>query len=190
MATDKQIAANRANALKSTGPKTPEGRDRSSRNALRHGLLAKTVLLRAECPDSFRKFVSSFYAEYRPKTATEHALVQIMAVARWRMLRTAGLAVVQVDREFNDPSNRAYGDLDNATRVGLAWHDASVKSGALNAALVAETRYQRQFDSALDRLLRHREALYREKEAPPNFNRDGTAPPPANPQTNPNERLV
>src|SRR4051812_31014537 len=38
MATEKQIAANRANAKKSTGPKTAAGRLKSSRNALRHGL--------------------------------------------------------------------------------------------------------------------------------------------------------
>ena len=40
MASEKQIAANRANAKKSTGPKTAAGRSKSSRNALRHGLSA------------------------------------------------------------------------------------------------------------------------------------------------------
>jgi len=41
MATDKQIAANRQNALRSTGPRTPLGKARSRANSLRHGLLSK-----------------------------------------------------------------------------------------------------------------------------------------------------
>jgi len=44
MATAKQIDANRRNAQKSTGPKTEEGRDRVRRNALKHGMTARTVL--------------------------------------------------------------------------------------------------------------------------------------------------
>lgn len=44
MATEKQIAANRRNALKSTGPRTPEGKARSRWNALKHGILAKAVV--------------------------------------------------------------------------------------------------------------------------------------------------
>lgn len=48
MATDKQIAANRANALLSTGPRTYSGRESSKLNALRHGLTAKTLILAHE----------------------------------------------------------------------------------------------------------------------------------------------
>ena len=40
-----KIEANRRNALKSTGPKTPVGREKSKRNALKHGLLSKAIVI-------------------------------------------------------------------------------------------------------------------------------------------------
>ena len=43
MATDKQIAANRRNAVRSTGPRTPLGKARTRRNSIRHGLLSKVM---------------------------------------------------------------------------------------------------------------------------------------------------
>jgi hypothetical protein len=48
MTSEKQIQANRRNALKSTGPKTPEGKAAVRHNALRHGLLSRDVLLPGE----------------------------------------------------------------------------------------------------------------------------------------------
>ncbi len=48
MASEKQIAANRQNARKSTGPKTDAGKQRSRQNAFRHGLTAQTVIRHVE----------------------------------------------------------------------------------------------------------------------------------------------
>jgi len=91
MASEKQIAANRANAAKSTGPRTPAGKAIVSRNGARHALLAKSFVLRSECPERFETFVESFYAEYNPSTPTETALVDTMATARWRLIRMSNL---------------------------------------------------------------------------------------------------
>ena len=84
MATEKQIAANRANAKRSTGPVTEKGKQASSQNALRHGQLSSSVVLKAESPTLFDELLSALTEEFQPQTANETALVETMAVARWR----------------------------------------------------------------------------------------------------------
>jgi hypothetical protein len=56
MTSPKQIDANRRNALKSTGPTTPEGKERSRRNAVRHGLTAETVIAVLENSEDYEAF--------------------------------------------------------------------------------------------------------------------------------------
>ena len=53
MATDKQLQANRRNAKKSTGPRSPEGKARSRLNSRKHGLTAKMLIIVGERPDDF-----------------------------------------------------------------------------------------------------------------------------------------
>ena len=88
-ATRAQI--NRENAQYSTGPKTDEGKHRSSLNALRHGLTSQTVLLPGEDPEQYRRHLASFEHDFRPFGADEHTLVQILADTSWRLHRVAVL---------------------------------------------------------------------------------------------------
>jgi hypothetical protein len=62
MASDKQIAANGLNAQRSTGPKTPQGKLKSRRNALRHGLTAETVIDIFENVDGYQSFETAILA--------------------------------------------------------------------------------------------------------------------------------
>src|ERR1700683_3849178 len=87
MATDKQTEANRHNAQKSTGPKTPEGRDAVRLNGLKHGLTAQTLILPGESEADFQDLFDSYEAEHEPATPTENALVTQLAMATWRMRR-------------------------------------------------------------------------------------------------------
>jgi hypothetical protein len=182
MATEKQIAANRANALRSTGPKTPEGKAQSSLNALRHGLLARTVVLRAESQDAFNDFAASFYAEYQPVGATETALVDALISARWRAMRMNKIEAVQIDREFDRQHDPALEDLDNATRTGMAYCEAVNQSGALHLIDRVQANIQRQFDSAFDRL-----SILQARSQKRIQDQGTIAPPPARRQTNPIE---
>ena len=75
MATEKQTAANRLNAQKSTGPRTPEGRAAVRLNGVTHGLTAKTLVLKGESEDDFKALFESLESEHEPTTPTEETLV-------------------------------------------------------------------------------------------------------------------
>jgi hypothetical protein len=87
MATEQQTAANRENAQKSTGPKTPEGRAAVRLNSVKHGLCAQTLVLMDEDPADFDALLASLEAEHQPATPTEVILVRQMAMASWRLNR-------------------------------------------------------------------------------------------------------
>jgi hypothetical protein len=152
MATEKQIAANRANAAKSTGPRTRAGKAVSAQNAARHDLLARSFVLKSECPARFEAFVETFYAEYNPSTPTETALVDTMATARWRLIRMSNLEAAIIDHEYGSDAESA--SLTTPTRATLAYRRASDAGRSIEFMNRAETRLQHQFNSALDRLRR------------------------------------
>src|SRR6202035_3501714 len=87
MSTEKQNAANRQNAQKSTGPKTPEGRAAVRLNGVTHGLTAKTLVLKGETESAFTTLLESFQAEYSPTTPAEETLVIHITMSTWRLRR-------------------------------------------------------------------------------------------------------
>jgi hypothetical protein len=87
MATEKQIAANRRNAQKSTGPKTPEGKANIRFNNLRHGLRSRTLILPNENPEEFAELYAGLEADWQPTTTSARLLVEQMAVSHWQILR-------------------------------------------------------------------------------------------------------
>jgi len=87
MTSIRQIEANRRNALRSTGPKTEDGKQQSRRNALRHGLTAETVIDGLEDIEDYRAFEATVIADYDARTAVERELVLRVASLLWRMRR-------------------------------------------------------------------------------------------------------
>jgi hypothetical protein len=79
------------NAHRATGPRTPEGKKRSSLNALRHGLTGHTIVLPSEDLAAYERHVQSYVDEYKPKGATEQQLVQDLADTAWRINRIPAL---------------------------------------------------------------------------------------------------
>ena len=82
---------NRANSQNSTGPKTPEGKQRSALNALRHGLTSQIVVMPTEDLQAYQLHLASFTDEYHPEGATEAHLVQALSDTAWRLNRVAAL---------------------------------------------------------------------------------------------------
>jgi hypothetical protein len=91
MTSLKQIEANRRNALKSTGPRSEEGKHRSSRNALRHGLTAETVIEPLEDQEDYKLFEQAIAAEYDAESAVERELVLRLASLLWRLRRATSI---------------------------------------------------------------------------------------------------
>lgn len=89
MATQKQIEANKRNARKSTGPKSKEGKQASSRNALKHGVLSKKAVSEYEDRQEYDALLSQLISELEPATAIESVLVERLANLLWREKRLA-----------------------------------------------------------------------------------------------------
>jgi len=87
MATRKQIAANRKNAQRSTGPRTGAGKERSSTNSIRHGLLAQFHPIAGEDPQEFSKFEEGIRADLKPEGGCEESLVDRIVKDTWRLNR-------------------------------------------------------------------------------------------------------
>src|SRR5512139_1053301 len=91
MTSIRQIEANRRNALKSTGPATPKGKQRSRCNAVRHGLTAETVIAVLENSEDYRAFEAAVISDYEAETAVERELVLRLASVFWRLRRATGI---------------------------------------------------------------------------------------------------
>lgn len=87
MTTLKQIEANRRNAQHSTGPITLEGKDKSSLNAVKHGLLSKAYLIQGEQEDEFNIFSSELWNFLMPQNGIESVLVERIIISAWRLRR-------------------------------------------------------------------------------------------------------
>src|SRR3954447_12554612 len=91
MSSLRQVEANRRNALKSTGPVTFEGKERSRCNAVRHGLTAETVIGTLEDAEDYRAFEAAVIADYEAESAVERELVLRLASLLWRLRRATSI---------------------------------------------------------------------------------------------------
>jgi len=145
--TEKQLAANRANALQSTGPRTAQGRAVSRWNALQHGVLARALIPPAlepyESRDEFAALLQTLRQELSPQSAIEEILVERIATSYWRLARLlraeAGMiAYRQQTREQDMATNRQLQVLTTAMRT-LSTHVPSPMA-ALMAAMGSPKR--------------------------------------------------
>jgi len=90
--SQKQLAANRANAAQSTGPRTPQGKARSSQNARKHGFVASTfAVVRLEDLQEIANLRADLIAVYQPVNSQELFAIERLALTQQAMLRAARL---------------------------------------------------------------------------------------------------
>jgi hypothetical protein len=166
MASQAQIDANRRNAQKSTGPRTPEGKERTSRNGLLHGLTAEKHFLPDEDPADFEALRARFRADWQPLTGIEESLVERMASAHWRLRRFAGMEAGIFNLSFEtNPMPERYnqqGRSDPRTwafNISCTWGDKFLKLARY------ESHLQREVSRCLRELQKIRADRRAEKEA-------------------------
>ena len=90
-ATDSVISANRKNAQASTGPRTPEGKQRSAMNAIRIGLFSESPVLPGEDPADYDAFRAEFTLDLDPKGIVEDTCADTIVSTQWRLKRCTGI---------------------------------------------------------------------------------------------------
>lgn len=161
--SEKQLAANRANAKKSRGPITPGGRRNSSRNSVRHGLYAQCILLPGESRDRYLKLLSDLTTEFNATTPSELDLVETMAFCRWRLLRIWTLQAFQIGNEQRRQAD-IIGHEDPPTQTILASDTLNRPPSLLETFSRLEIRCDRQYYRAADRLRRLKEMNMKNEE--------------------------
>jgi hypothetical protein len=160
---DHRAAVNRANAQHSTGPRTEAGKQRSSLNALRHGLTGHVIVLPTEDHAAYDTHSKRFFDDLQPQGALEQQLVQSLAETSWRLNRVAALETNLLTLGMIDQSaaiNTAEPEVHAALATAASLRE---QSRALSNLSMHEQRLSRQFERALHQL-REIQSERREKE--------------------------
>jgi hypothetical protein len=147
----------------STGPRTAQGKQRSSLNALRHGLTGQTVVIPSDDHTAYDRFCRGFFDEYQPVAATEHQLVQTLADCAWRLNRLRAqeqtlqsLAALAQEPNIHIRDDRAAA----ACASGLAFQQQCKMLANLT---LYEQRISRQFERAM-KMLKEAQAERKENQ--------------------------
>ena len=148
MATQLQIAANRRNALYSTGPRTRHGKSISRINALKHGLSAEHVVLIDEKVEEFERFFCKWIRACKPKGFVEQQLVERIAICAWRLRRVYRI-------ESGIFSKYGMDWIKGTTGLPVSIETIFFRATATENTLEKLTRYENSIERSLKQALRH-----------------------------------
>ena len=154
MATEAQILANRANAKRSTGPRTEAGKQASRLNALKTGIHAQSHVIRNEDPEALAQLAAEYNAEFRPTTPRQRDLVDTMVHNEWhiRRLRTVEIALWEHKFEEHDIyeyDNRKWDQLTRRHPLRRTYNGLDERLDRLQRSIHA---YERSSQRALKQL--------------------------------------
>jgi hypothetical protein len=178
MASQSRSEAARVNGAKSHGPSTPEGKSRSSRNALKHGLTAEFHALPGESEEALEDLIAAYQTQHQPVGAIEAELVRSLAVVRWRLNRIAVLETHLFENELclsEEQIDKEYAEIDDLGRLAFVFQKLADGGQALTLLMRYESSLTRIYDRTFKHLLNIQKL--RNEPKPPTMPPDGTASP-------------
>ncbi|MFH1067897.1 MAG: hypothetical protein V1746_08360 [bacterium] len=144
MATTKQIQANKQNALLSTGAITEEGKAIVSRNAVKHGIFVKDLLITGgdgrEDAEEYRELLQNLITSLNPSNQMEHLLVEKIAVDFWRLRRVLRFETGSIRKYLDWVIDDYYSQTEKSSWLGLG----DEKKHKTNAELDGEINEQKE----------------------------------------------
>ena len=150
MTSEAKLEANRQNAKKSTGPKTPKGKAVVSKNAMKHGLLSSVTLIEGECEQTFREFEQQLYLAMAPASELEILLVDRIISTAWRLKRVISMETITFNLQQNDP---------------LSFDQSVMLQSDLQPQLLF-SRYEVQLERSLYKAIRELREIQRNRPTP------------------------
>ncbi len=148
---NKAALASKQNGARSRGPKTEEGKRISSRNALRHGLLARNIILSNESQEVFDATLQEHLAKMAPADGVEQGAIEEMVSASWRLRRLWMMEKTLLQKALDGRT-----EPTEAERLAAAFRELA-QSPELNLLDRYEARLHRMYQRSLHNLLILRE---------------------------------
>ncbi len=149
MTTAAQKRANKQNAQHSTGPRTEQGKQRTSLNALKHGFRAKDPLIPGENPDHYYRHSAEIEHELQPATPLEETLVDQIVDITWRLKRFARIEAAVVNELYDSAAEHPRNhDKDEDQLLGKSL----AHSNALNRLSRYEAQLGRRYQNTMKEL--------------------------------------
>jgi hypothetical protein len=161
MSSPRKTASARANGAKSHGPATAAGKQASARNALAHGLTARTVVLFSESASDFDSQLRDYVHHFQPQTKPESDLVHQLASAHWRLARYVGVETGLLEQRMQHQEDRLGDDLADLPphhRLAMAFDALSGAHSSLALLNRYQARLQHEYHRILKALLQMRSA--------------------------------
>jgi hypothetical protein len=168
MATEAQIEANRLNAQKSTGPRTPEGKEKAAQNALKHGLLAREAVVVGEEIEDFDLWRDQLRAELGPVGLVESLLVERIAGLSWRLQRAERFHTEAFDVLYTqcaiDPQSKRWHPAPGPDAADPVVGLTVVKDFSQTKVLERLLMYERRIENSLYRTMAELRRVQRQRQ--------------------------
>jgi hypothetical protein len=171
MASSPRKIAARANGAKSHGPKTAEGKQIASLNAVKHGLMASIVVLQNESQDQYQADLRDYLDHFHPQGKPETDLVHQLAAAHWRLTRYAGVESGLLERKMDDQADWVedkYEEIPENYRIAIAFDALSGVNGSFGLLNRYQARLHREYQRLLKTLIELTAARQAQKVKLPN----------------------